>query len=236
MRKPILGVLGGLGPLATTYLMQMVILKTPARTDQDNIPMIVLNDPQIPDRTAYILDHSKPCPLPEMTMVARRLEESGADYLAIPCNTAHYFYDGIVDAVSIPVLNIMTETVNRLVECAGKEATIGIMATEGTIASGVFQDYFASAGMRRTITPTESEQACLTSLIYDCVKANKPYDEADLLRVAEGMRSRGCDAVIVGCTELSVIYVGMSSKPDWLYDSLDILADRCVSYYLDRQG
>lgn len=110
MHKPVLGILGGVGPLATAYFMELLIKKTPARTDQDHMPMIVFNDPQIPDRTAYILDHAKPNPRPEMAKVARWLEEAGADYIAIACNTAHYFYDDINEAVKIPVVNIMEET------------------------------------------------------------------------------------------------------------------------------
>ena len=102
MHKPVLGILGGVGPLATAYFMELLIKKTPARTDQDHMPMIVFNDPQIPDRTAYILDHSKPNPRPEMAKVARWLQEAGADYIAIACNTAHYFYDDINEAVEVP--------------------------------------------------------------------------------------------------------------------------------------
>ena len=102
MHTPVLGVLGGVGPLATAYFMELVIKKTPARCDQDNIPMSVFNDPQIPDRTAYILDGSAPDPLPEMTRVVLWLERAGADYIAIPCNTAHYFYEQIAASATVP--------------------------------------------------------------------------------------------------------------------------------------
>ena len=83
MHKPILGIIGGVGPLATAYFMQLLVRKTPAKTDQDNMPMIVFNDPQIPDRTAFILDNSNPDPQPEMVKVARWLEDAGADYIDI---------------------------------------------------------------------------------------------------------------------------------------------------------
>ena len=143
MNRPILGIIGGVGPLATACLMEAIVEKTPARTDQENLPMIVFNDPQIPDRTAYILDHTKPNPQPEMVKVARWLEDAGADYLAIACNTAHYFYEGIDDAVDIPVLNIMEETARRIAEKVGEGATVGLLATDGTVESGVFQDYLS---------------------------------------------------------------------------------------------
>lgn len=231
MHRPILGIIGGVGPLATACLMEAIVEKTPARTDQEHVPMIVFNDPQIPDRTAYILDHAKPNPQPEMVKVACWLENAGADYLAIACNTAHYFYEAINDAVSIPVLNIMEETARRIADAVGEGATVGLLATDGTIESGVFQAYFERRGLR-TIAPSADEQAQIMALIYDGVKANAPYDPQDLVHCARSLRERGADAVIVGCTELSVIYRGLADRPAYLYDSLDVLADRCVEVYI----
>lgn len=230
MHRPILGIIGGVGPLATAYFMETLIKKTPAKTDQDQMPMIVFNDPQIPDRTAYILDHTKPNPQPEMVKVARWLEDAGADYLAIACNTAHYFYQAISDAVNVPVVNIMEETSKRISSVCGEGATVGLMATEGTVSSGVFQDYFERRGLS-VITPTGDDERHVMHLIYDCIKANQPYDLDEFLGVAENLHSRGANAVVVGCTELSVIYADMVERPSWLYDSQDILADRCVELY-----
>ena len=232
MHRPVLGILGGVGPLATAYFMEAVIRHTPASTDQDNIPMIVFNDPQIPDRTAHILDASRPNPVPEMAKVARWLEDAGADYLAIPCNTAHYFYDAIARSVSIPVMNIMEETATRIAAEVGEGGSVGLMATEGTVSSGVFQSYLSERGLT-TIVPSHEEQRVVTELIYHQVKANRPYDRGAFVDVARSLRKRGCDAVVVGCTELSVIYQDLVALPPWLYDSLDILAERCVETYLE---
>lgn len=231
MHRPVLGILGGVGPLATAYFMKLLVEKTPARIDQDNMPMIVFNDPQIPDRTAYILDHAEPSPQPEMVRVARRLEDAGADYMAIACNTAHYFYAAISDAVNIPVINIMDETARRVASTVRAGATVGLLATEGTIRSGVFQDYFERRGLAMRV-PDAAGQAWVSRLIYDCVKASRPYDPDDFLAQAEALRGTGCDAVVVGCTELSVIYQDLGERPTWLYDSLDVLAQRCVEIYL----
>lgn len=232
MNRPILGIIGGVGPLATACFMEAIIRKTPARRDQDHIPMIVFNDPQIPDRTAHILDHSKPDPQPEMEKVARWLVRAGADFIAIACNTAHYYYEGITRAVHVPVVNIMEETARRLADDMGRGSTIGLLATEGTVASSVFQDYLELYGLK-TLEPTAEDQRRVTALIYDGVKAGASYDPDELVTLAQRLRDRGADAVIVGCTELSVIYQGLSDKPAWLYDSLDVLADRCVALYLD---
>ena len=234
MHRPILGVLGGVGPLATAYFMELVIKKTPATCDQDNIPMIVFNDPQIPDRTSYILDSSQPDPLPEMQRVVRWLENAGADYIAIPCNTAHYYFDGLVEIASVPVLNIMRETAERIVETSGPGGTVGILATDGTLDSGVFQGYLNEVGLS-TMNPTEAEQhGVVMPLIYERIKCNRPYDPADLLRVAARLHADGCDSVIVGCTELSVVYQDLAERPPYLIDSMDVLASRCVDYYLEH--
>lgn len=234
MHKPVLGVLGGVGPLATAYFMELVIKKTPASCDQDNIPMIVFNDPQIPDRTAYILDGGNPNPLPEMTRVVLWLERAGADFIAIPCNTAHYFYEQIAESATVPVLNIMRETTARIVEMHGEHATIGLLATDGTLSSGVFQSYLSDAGLS-VMAPSEKDQrGIVMPLIYDRVKRNLPYDPTAFLDLARRMHENGCDAVIVGCTELSVVYQDLTHKPDYLIDSMDVLADRCVTYYLEH--
>ena len=233
MNKPVLGILGGVGPLATALLVRMVVEKTPARTDQEHIPMIVFNDPQIPDRTAHILDRTRPDPLPEMAKVARWLQDAGADYLAIACNTAHFYYDGIAAAVEVPVLNIMQETVRAVCDAVPGVRHVGLMATEGTVASGVFEACFAERGVR-VVAPDERDQRLLNQMIYDQVKANQPYSPQDLLFVARRLRGRGCDAVVVGCTELSVIHHDLPAveRPSWLHDSLDVLADRCVQWHL----
>mgnify|MGYP002406016877 FL=1 len=234
MHKPVLGVLGGVGPLATAYFMELVIKKTPAERDQDNIPMIVFNDPQIPDRTAFILDRTQPDPLPEMERVVLWLEDAGADYIAIPCNTAHFFYEQINAAAHVPVLNIMRETTSRIVEAYGEHATIGLLATDGTLTSGVFQNYLSEAGLS-VVAPSDEDQAGIVMpLIYDRIKRNLPYDPAELLDLAQRMHENGCDAVIVGCTELSVVYQDLAVKPAYLIDAMDVLADRCVRYYLEH--
>lgn len=235
MNKPTLGIIGGVGPMATAYFMELVIDKTPAKADQDNLPMIVFNDPQIPDRTDFILGRSDKNPVPEMVKVARWLERAGADYIAIPCNTAHFFYDEICAAVRIPVLNIMRETTALLAGAGVSGGTVGLMATEGTVHSGVFQSYLAEDDIS-VMVPGADDQAIVTSLIYDQVKQNKPYDVDAFLAVASRLRDRGADAVIVGCTELSVIYQDLREKPDYFVDSLDALAQRCVDYYFEHRA
>lgn len=235
MNKPVLGVLGGVGPLATAYFMKLLVERTPAHTDQEHVPVVIINDPQIPDRTSFILNRLAPDPLPEMVGVARRLETFGVDYIAVPCNTAHYFYDALTHAVEIPVLNIVEETARTIAEHVGTPAKVGIMATEGTISSGVYDMWFEPYGIQ-TVAPCERDQKVLNSLIYEKVKANQPYDEQDLVGVVKGLIDQGCDAVVVGCTELSVVYQGMADPPGGVFDSLAVLADRCIKKHFEERG
>lgn len=238
MNAPVLGILGGVGPLATAYFMELVIKQTPATCDQDNIPMIVFNDPQIPDRTSFILDsQSNPDPLPEMLHVVEWLENAGADYIAIPCNTAHYFYDALAQRAHVPVLNIMRETAAHVAGMARTSKRVGLLATDGTIGSGVFQRYLEDRGLT-TIVPTDEEQRdVVMPLIYDRIKRNLPYDAVPFLNVAQRLyEEERCDAVIVGCTELSVVFQDLSEPPHYLVDAMDVLARRCVDFYLERQS
>lgn len=166
-----------------------------------------------------------------MVEVAQRLETMGADYVAVACNTAHYYYDGIVQAVHIPVLNIMVETVRAVRHAEPGVSRVGLMATQGTVASGVFENCFSRQGVELMV-PEPADQDRLNELIYDRVKANKPYDAGVLCDVGRRLCQRGCEVVVVGCTELSVVYDNLDCKPPWLVDSLDVLADRCVEVAL----
>ena len=237
VNAPVLGILGGVGPLATAYFMELVIKQTPATCDQDNIPMIVFNDPQIPDRTSFILDREgNPDPLPEMLRVVHWLEDAGADYIAIPCNTAHYFYDALAREATVPVLNIMRETAAHVAGVTGGSGRVGLLATDGTISSGVFQRYLEERGLT-AVTPSTAEQSeVVMPLIYERVKRNLPYDARPFFDVARRLHEEeGCDAVIVGCTELSVVYQDLREPPSYLVDAMDVLARRCVSHYLEQR-
>jgi aspartate racemase len=224
-----LGILGGLGPMSTVYFCELLNRHTAATRDSDHIDMLISSRATTPDRTTYILDKNAPDPLPVMLSEAHRLERAGVDLIVMPCNTAHYFYDGLTEGCKTPILNIIDETTAHLLRIGTK--TFGLLATEGTVESGVFQGYFERYGVR-CMAPDPDGQARISHLIYDCVKANQPYDPQEFLDVAQSLHDAGCDAVVVGCTELSVIYQDLDERPEWLFDSLDVLADRCVQIYL----
>ena len=229
MSKKRVGVLGGLGPLATVYFMDMVVKLTEAEKDQDHIPMLVMNDASIPDRTAFILGRSPESPLPQMLENAAMLEKAGVDFLVIPCNTAHFFYDAVTEAVQIPVINIMEEAVAAAGRAIPGLRAIGVLATDGTVQTGVYERFAKEAGLE-LVVPEKEEQEAVMHIIYDEVKAGRPADWKTLVRIGESLRTRGAEAVILGCTELSVVSRDqeLTKIYPWMVDSLEALAEKCI--------
>ncbi|MBL4954787.1 amino acid racemase [Neobacillus sp. YIM B02564] len=195
------GIIGGMGPLATVDLMTKMILLTPAKNDQEHIHMIVDNYPQIPDRTSAIIEDGIN-PLPFMIQSARRLEMAGADMLAIACNTAHYFLPDIQAAVSIPIINMPKETVNYIKETGLKR--IALLATDGTLATKLYQNYL-SEGKITVLIPDEMTQARVMEGIYAVKSGDTMEAKEILLQAAETMITAGAEAVIAGCTEIPCV-------------------------------
>ena len=228
METKLLGVLGGVGPLATVYFTDMIIRNTDAGCDQDHVPMLIFNHSTIPDRTEYILDHSKPNPLPVMVEDAKLLEKAGCDYIVIPCNTAHYFYDEIQNAVSVPIINIIKETVSFVLRTNPYARKIGIMATRGTIETDTYKRECDRHGVE-CIKPEAADQNELMNIIYNQVKAGKPVDTIRFMSIIQNLKNRGCDAVILGCTELSIINRDIHlDRPD-VVDSMEVLSRAAIT-------
>lgn len=225
--KQAVGVIGGVGPMATVYYMQRVIEMTKAGCDQEHINMLVFNDCDIPDRTAFITEKSPDNPLPVMVEDAKCLEAAGCEFVVIPCNTAHYFYDELEQAVEIPVVNIVEETIRYAKARVQDLSCVGIMATTGTIVTGTYQKYAERAGLSFAV-PDEDEQNLLMQIIYDGVKAGKPVPRADFDRVANHLRAKGAQCLILGCTELSVLKRDLPINDPDVLDSIDVLASETV--------
>lgn len=220
----LLGVLGGLGPMSTVYFCELLTSHTLAHSDNEHIDMLISSRATTPDRTAYILGRSPRDPLPVMLADAKRLENAGVDLLVIPCNTAHYFYDGLQAELRIPMLNIIDETVAMLSRMG--VGCFGLLATEGTVTSGAYLRSCERYGLK-CITPNDEEQAVISSIIYHDIKQNRPVDRTEFFRVAEAMRARGCERLVLGCTELSLLKrQGLDSE--LFVDSLEILAWRAI--------
>lgn len=225
MEKQItLGVIGGLGPIATAHFMELITVMTRADTDQEHLPMIIYSAPYIPDRTAYILDNTKESPLPGILSVGQALEAQGVGCIAIPCITAHYFYDRLEQTFQVPLINGVRETVAHLKHHGIRR--VGIMATSGTVQAGIFHRELEKQGLE-AISPDAEGQAQVMHLIFENIKAGKPADMARFHACAQGLRRRGAEAIILGCTELSLI------KRDYplgagFVDAMEVLAQQAV--------
>ncbi len=222
-----LGVLGGVGPLATIYFAELVIRHTDAATDQQHVSMIILNHAAIHDRTNYILDPSEPNPLPQMIDDAKTLERAGADYIVIPCNTAHFFYDEIQNSVNTKIINIIEETVLHIKNTMPDAKKVGILATKGTLVSGSYQNMLKKHGLDYAV-PDDGDTEALMEIIYDQVKAGKQVNIESFWRIINNLKKAGCDCVVLGCTELSIIYRDYSIADETIIDSLVTLAKKSI--------
>ncbi len=219
-----LGVIGGLGPGATAHFMNLVTDMTDAAVDQEHVEMIVFSSPSIPDRTRYILDNTQPNPLPQMLQIGQKLTQLGADHIVIPCMTAHYFYGALESGIHTPIINGVALTAAQLKEQGFTR--IGIMATIGTVRSGIFHRELEKLGME-TIVPSEERQADVTHIIFNNIKAGIPAEMDRFYAVAEQLRQNGAQAIILGCTELSLVKRDNPIGPGFI-DAMEVLAQQSV--------
>lgn len=224
MTQEILGVIGGLGPIATAHFMALVTEMTDAATDQQHLNMIIYSAPSIPDRTAHILDNSKPSPLPRMLAIGQKLAAQGASRIAIPCMTAHYFFDALEAGIPVPLVHGVRETVRHLKENGIK--AVGIMATDGTIRSRIFRQELENQGLTAYV-PGEDAQKNVMHLIFNNIKAGIPAEMDRFHAAAEDLRAQGAEAIILGCTELSLIKRDFAIGPGFI-DAMEVLAQQSV--------
>ncbi|MBR5969398.1 MAG: amino acid racemase [Lachnospiraceae bacterium] len=222
-----LGIIGGLGPMATAFFLEKIVGMTEAARDQEHVNAVVYHAPAVPDRTSFILNPQAADPLPALVEAAKCLEQAGVSAIAIPCVTAHYFRESIGEAVSIPVMNAVAFSTEVLK--ARQICRVGIMATDGTLASGLFQKELESHGMT-AVFPDAAMQKNVMSLIYDYVKAGKEPELRLYEEVSDALQAEGAEAVLLACTELSVIAARNTLPGRWL-DVLDVLAMHCVERF-----
>lgn len=219
------GVIGGMGPMATAKFMELVINNTKAEKDQDNVDMLICQYSSTPDRTSYILGDSSEDPAPSMINAAKLLERENCAFLVMPCNTATFFYNKIADEISIPLINIAEETVKCCLSKGAKK--IGLMATDGTIKAKVYNEYVPSDV--ELFIPDSNMQKRIMDIIYKEVKQNKIPDKDNFLQVVDYFINNGCDAIVMGCTELSVAIEQLDINDDKIIDSLTVLAKLTIT-------
>ena len=226
--KKTIGILGGMGPLATADLYRKIIERTRADRDNEHIRVYIDGNAAIPDRTAAIL-HGGEDPVPEMLSALRHLEACGADCIIMPCNTAHYFLPRLREQTALPILDMQRITAAVCRErFPGK--TAAILATDGTVQSGLYDRALDAEGVR-WMHPGEYEQKTLMHLIYGVVKASRPM-EPEKERwdaILDTLRGQGADLFILGCTELPVLAGVLPSEGPFL-DPTDELAKAAIRF------
>lgn len=224
-----IGILGGMGPEATSYLYDKIIKSTPAKKDQDHIPIIIFNNPKIPDRTEAIL-YGGTSPVNELIFTASKLEKAGANFIVMPCNTSHYFIEEVSSAITIPIVNMISETLNFIIEKYSDVKTIGLLATSGTITTRIYHRLFEKAGIK-ILNLSEFEQEVLVmNSIYgnNGIKAGRKIDASSkLLTAVNSFKNKGAELIIMGCTEIPLV-LEQKLTDSVLIDPMKIIAEKSV--------
>lgn len=223
-----LGVLGGMGPLATVDFMQKIIAMSHAHSDQEHIPMLVHNVPQIPDRSACILQ-GKEDPFPALLTGLKKLENAGATCIVIPCNTAHYWFEKLQKQIRVPMISIL-DCVSAQIRHRGLK-NIGLMATNATVESGIYKQRIENDG-GACLSPSGLNQLQLMKAIYDIKGNNLAEGRKKMELVFKELLNEGAEAVILGCTEIPVGLEKIAREyPEQCIDATAILARACVDWY-----
>lgn len=216
-----LGIIGGLGPLASSYLYEMITKRTKAKKDQDHLNIVLLSHPSIPDRTKYILKESNNSPLPFLIEDAKLLEKLRVKMISIPCNTSCYFHEELQKEIKIPINNLIKNTVKFIKEKNIKN--IAILATQGTIKSNLYQKELEKENINY-VTPN---QDIVMEIIYDYIKAGKEVTKEIFNKCIKDVE---VDAFILGCTELSLLKTKLN-LPDNYIDPLEIEVDNILEFF-----
>ena len=220
-----LGVLGGMGPQATQVFYQYVLDRTDASCDQEHLPTLILSDTHMPDRTQAILSGNTEPVYQRLLKDAKLLEDCGCTAIAIPCNTSHYFVDRLQEEIHTPIIHMIRETARYLSQ-QGKRRP-GILATDGTIHSGMYQTACADFGLE-AVAPDADIQKIVMSVIYDEIKRGEQGSREKFVQIDRALRAMGCDCAILACTELSV-FRNYHKLPSFYYvDAMQVLAEQAV--------
>ena len=225
MKNITVGVLGGLGPMASVYFYDMVVNMTDAKTDQEHVDMIITNRATTPDRTAFIVGSSDEDPSNILIDDAKKLEKYGVDFIVMTCNTAHYFYEKIARSVNLPLVNIVEETIKHAKDTNNKK--LGILATTGNIKTSLYQNMCEKYDMKY-LTLDENRQSKVMEIIYDDIKSGKPADMDKFNSIVDYLKENDCDGVILGCTELSILKNDNELDGNFYIDSLEVLARETI--------
>lgn len=221
-------IIGGMGTAATETYLHQLNARTPAHKDQDYLNYILVNHATVPDRTNYILDHSQPNPLVPLAEDFKQQAALQPDFFTLPCNTAHYFYDALTKVTDIPILHMPREAVKWIGRELPHARRVGLISTAGTRADHIYDDEIQAAGYE-LVLPDDAIQEQTNRLIYENVKEKNQVDAALYHEILRQMfEEKGCDTVVLGCTELSLSQDRAPYSAHPVTDAQSILVDRTI--------
>jgi aspartate racemase len=225
MHEKTVGVIGGMGPEATVDFLRRIVEATPALDDADHIHAIVDNNPKIPSRIAALIEGTGEDPTPVLVAMAQGLERQGADFLAVPCNTAHYYLPAIARAVRVPVLDMVALTIARLADLSPRPRKIGMLASPAVRKVGLYEKRLRHAGFE-PLFPSEQGEAAVFAMIR-AVKGKSVTEplEAAYEAAIQELLDRSADAFLIACTELSLL-PQPQGRPT--VDALDALVEETI--------
>ncbi len=220
-----LAILGGMGPEATEMFYKKIIESTRVSNDREHLDILIYNHASMPDRTEYILGGKEDELWNIIEGDIEMLKKMGGEYLAIPCNTCHYFQDKIDDSMHGHFINMIKVTAERIVNKGYKKA--GIIATDGTVKADMYGKTLRDLGIE-VVYPSEERQKDVMDIIYNQVKQGEKGDKKQFLSVVKELRDKGCDVIVLACTELSVLYQNHDFNGDFYVDAMDELTKACI--------
>ena len=231
----VIGILGGMGPLATADFMREIIVATPAEGDADHIPVVLSSNPRIPDHIVPIMKGTGPSPLPALRVQCDLLVTAGAQCIAMPCNTAHHWYDELAADCPVPFISIVDAVLDELKQRSPPPARVGLIGTAAMLHSGFFRNRLADAGYDCRVPDAGAMESQVLPAIA-LVKKNRLSEAEGLFRPAiEGLLATGAGIAILACTEVPAAFRG---DPEWMerhcLDSTAALARACVAWALGR--
>lgn len=228
MEKKSLGVIGGMGPLATSVFFERVIENTVANADQDHINMVILNHATLPDRTRVIMSKKEETFLNAVEKDIRLLEFAGVSNIAIPCNTSHFFYDQMQAMTDINIINMIDETCKAIYRKHGENSKVAVLGTTGTINSGIYERGCKNYNMQFH-APKQVFQEQVMNTIYS-IKSDLPVDNSVIEQIIiELVHEENCQCVILACTELSCMQLS-DEVTKFCMDAMDVLVERSIEY------
>lgn len=227
------GIFGGMGPEATANLYAEIVRLTPAKRDQDHLPTLIYSRPQVPDRSACIASGSREI-VPYLQEAVRRLERGGASFIAVPCNTAHYYHADMRRAVRIPVLNMISETVDTVMRENPNARTIGLLASDGTLKTRLYEEAFQARGLRVLSPAPDIQQPCVMNAVYSIKAGGDKQEQARLLaRAGDDLEARGAEVLVLGCTEIPLAFDRQRARVP-VVNATEVLAKAVIREYFKK--